>query len=188
VWDGATNDAIAFLNAALRVTPEADPERIGIFGRSRGGTVALLAAIRDPRIRAVVAWSAPVDHFNLMGYGGWSRRELAGEGLRRKSPTTGIAGQFIETFLRRAIAGERDLADVRHLLIASSPLYFAQRLSVPTQLHYGEDDPVVSARNGRALMAKTKADAHFYPGFGHDTDRIAANESSRRFFAEHLLP
>jgi acetyl esterase/lipase len=187
VWDGATDDAIAFLNAALRVTPEADPGRIGIFGRSRGGTVALLAAIRDPRIRAVVAWSAPADHFHLMGHGGWSRRELAEEGLRRKSTTRGLAGQFIETFLRRAVARERDLADVRHHLIASSPLYFANRLPAATQLHYGEDDPVVSAANGRAIAAKRAVDAHFYPGFGHDTDRLAANEHSRRFFAKYLL-
>jgi pimeloyl-ACP methyl ester carboxylesterase len=186
VWDGATDDALAFLNAALTVTPEADPDRIGVFGRSRGGTVALLAAIRDPRIRSVVAWAAPVDHFYLMGSGGWSRRELVAEGLRRRSPTTGIGGQFIETFLKRAIARERELNDVRHLLIASSPLYFAERLPAATQLHFGEDDPVVSARNGRAIAGKRTVDAHFYPGFGHDTDRIGANELSRRFFAKHL--
>jgi pimeloyl-ACP methyl ester carboxylesterase len=186
VWDGATDDALAFLDAALRVTPEADPARIGIFGRSRGGTVALLAAIRDPRIRVVVAWAAPTDHFVLMGSGGWSRREIVEEGLRQKSPPTGIGGQFIETFLARAIARERGLEDVRQLLISSSPLYFAARLPEATQLHYGADDPVVGARNGRAIAAERAVESHFYPGFGHDTDRIAAAESSRRFLASHL--
>jgi len=39
----------------LQRQPDVDPERIGILGVSKGAEAALLAATRDPRIRAVVA-------------------------------------------------------------------------------------------------------------------------------------
>lgn len=35
-----------------------DADRIGLLGHSRGGGVVLLAAARDPRIRAVVTWAS----------------------------------------------------------------------------------------------------------------------------------
>jgi len=188
-WDGATDDAIAFLNAALKVTPEADPSRIGIFGKSRGGTVALLAAARDSRFRCVVAWSAPTDHFAEMVQSGWLPRERTAEGLRQKSARDKLAGQFIETFLRGAIEGEEDLHEVRRHMIASSPLYFADRLP-PAQLHYGDDDNVVCGGNGRALERRVKdasrIEAFHYPAAGHDLDQDAAFEHSRRFLLRSL--
>lgn len=188
VWDGATDDTIAALNVVLKTIPQADPNRICTFGRSRGGTVALLAAIRDPRIRCVVAWAAPTDHFQLMGQGGWTRQEAVAQGLREHSAPNGIGGQFIETFLRSALAGERPLAETRHHLIASSPLYFAGRLP-RIQIHYGVDDPIVPLVNGKALASAAKnVETFFYPGFGHDTDRDAASRESRRFLLEILGP
>ena len=188
VWDGAADDAIAFLTAALRVTPEADPERIGIFGRSRGGTVALLAGARDPRIRAVVAWAAPTDHFTpRIEQSGWARRESVELGLRHESPPSAVGGQFIELFLRGAIARKHELGDVRRHLLAGSPLYFADTLPA-TQIHYGEDDRIVPQRNGRELARRRPdADAHFYPRHGHDTDSATAYRLTGAFFAKMLL-
>jgi tetratricopeptide (TPR) repeat protein len=188
-WDGAADDAIAFLNAALKVTPEADPSRIGIFGKSRGGTVALLAAARAPRFRCVVAWSAPTDHFVEMVQSGWLPRERTAEGLRQKSPRDKLAGQLIDTFLRGAIEGEEDLHEVRRHIVASSPLYFADRLP-PAQVHYGDDDNVVCSGNGRALERrvadKSRLEAIYYPAAGHDLDQDAAFENSRRFLQRGL--
>ena len=188
VWDGAADDTIAFLSAALQVTPEADPERIGAFGASRGGTIALLVGARDPRIRAVVAWAAPTDHFTPAGEtSGWSRRESVQLGLDRKSSPSEIGGQFIELFLRGAIARKQSLAAVRRHLLAGSPLYFAETLPA-TQLHYGEDDVHVPQRHGRDLARRRPdADAHFYAGYGHETDRVTANRLSGEFLARLLL-
>lgn len=188
-WDGAADDAIAFLNAVLKVTPEANSERVGVFGKSRGGTVALLAAIRDPRFKSVVAWSGPTDHFAEMVQAGWTPRERTAEGLRQKSSREQLAGQFIETFLRPAIEGESDLREVRLHMIASSPLYFAERLP-PTQIHYGDDDNVVCPGNGRALekrvLDKSRIEAWYYAEAGHDLDRDAAFANSKRFILRML--
>ena len=49
-FDGATTDAIAFLNVTIKTYSQADESRIAIYGGSRGGTVALLASARDRRI------------------------------------------------------------------------------------------------------------------------------------------
>jgi fermentation-respiration switch protein FrsA (DUF1100 family) len=45
--------ALAFLSAQ----PENDPERIGLLGHSMGGATAILAAVRHPEIKAVIAES-----------------------------------------------------------------------------------------------------------------------------------
>ena len=46
-WDYDVDDALALLNVALAITPQAKPEALSLVGASRGGGVALLAGIRD---------------------------------------------------------------------------------------------------------------------------------------------
>jgi Prolyl oligopeptidase family len=184
VWDGATDDFLAFTAAALSVTPEADGSRIAAFGKSRGGSVALLAAIRDPRFDAVVAWSAPTDHFFEMVQSGWTPRERAAEGLRAKSDVFGIGGQFLETFLARP----RSVAEQRLHLIASSPLWHAERLRA-AQAHYGLDDNMVSAGNGRALASRNrKIEMIWHAEAGHDLNPEKAIAETRRFLRQRLMP
>ena len=188
VWDGATDDLIAFTSAALKVTPEANGENMCAFGKSRGGNVALLAGIRDRRFDCVADWSGPTDHFYEMVQMGRTPRERVAEGLYRKSDVFGMAGQFIETWLRAPLAGERDLAETRLHLLASSPLWFAESLP-PSQIHYGEEDNVVSPRNGRALLQRLpagRAEALFYENAGHDLEREKAFRETRRFLLQHL--
>ena len=53
------DDALALLNAALELTPQAKIEGLSIVGGSRGAGVALLAGIRDERIENIVALFGP---------------------------------------------------------------------------------------------------------------------------------
>ena len=185
-WDGAAQDLLAFLHVALETTPEADPNKICIFGRSRGGTVALLAAERDPRIGCVVAWAAPTDWFELMAPAGWTQQQIAEDALRYRSKMNESGGQFIYNFLRYAVEGKEQLADVRRRMIASSPLYFTGSLP-PTQANYGMEDSIVPQRNGREFVKRAGqgVEAHFYPDAGHDQDLFEAPENARRFLLEH---
>ncbi len=51
----------------MRGRPEIDGEHLGLYGRSQGGLVALLAAARVPTlVRAVVVWNAvtDIDHWH----------------------------------------------------------------------------------------------------------------------------
>ena len=184
VWDGATDDFVAFTAAALTVTPEADGERVCAFGKSRGGAVALLAGIRDRRFDCVAAWAAPTDHLFEMVQSGWTPRERAAEGLRVKADVFGIGGQFIETFLGKP----RGVAEQRLHLIASSPLWFAERLPA-TQAHYGVDDNMVSVRNGRALASRNgKVEMVFHEEAGHDLNQAKAYRETARFLRQRLMP
>jgi fermentation-respiration switch protein FrsA (DUF1100 family) len=53
---------------------EVDPERIGIFGKSMGGTVAVHYAAENPSIAAVAAASAPADMASMLKH--YLRSEL----------------------------------------------------------------------------------------------------------------
>lgn len=215
-WDGATDDAIALLNVALKTTPEANANRICAFGRSRGGSVALLMGERDARIRCVVEWSGPADWFSLMGTEGWTQQEIFAEGLRTRAKPNETGGQLVEHFLSKAVRGDEDLPAVRRRMLAGSPLYFANRLP-RVQMHYGMEDTSVPVRNGLRLaerlkfsaraasprypeemssairksgavfMQRGKSEAFFYPGQGHDTDRLLAPLLSRKFLIDELL-
>ena len=191
--DGAADDAIALLNVALATTPAADPDRICAYGHSRGGNVALLLGIRDLRIDCVVDLAGPTDWFYLMGTNGWTEEELWTEAVNTKATPQQSGGQNVERFLGKAIDGKADLAAVRHNMIASSPIYFAKKLP-RAQLHYGIEDPFVPVRNGYEFVNELKKQnvpareytAFFYPGEGHDTDRLAAPVAARAFLTEQL--
>ena len=192
-WDGATDDALALLNVALRTTPEIDTARIYSFGKSRGGSVAMLAALRDRRIKRVVEWAGPSDWFKLMADEGWTQQELVEEGLRIHAKPDETAGQFIERFLLKAINGTWNLQETRLKMLASSPLYFASTLAA-LQIHHGVEDYNVPIANARALtdslkkMGKARNDLepYFYEGFGHDTDVQLATERTHKFLIEKM--
>ncbi len=191
-WDGATDDFLAFLAVAKRVTPEADTSRVCAFGRSRGGTVALLASIREPSLACTVAWAAPTEWLRLMGTWGWTQRQLVEEGLRQRSPPGRVGGQFIDYFLSRALAGTRGLADTRLHLVASSPLYFADRTGT-AQVHWAGEDSAVPVINGREFVRAAGPrgarclEVHFHDDAGHDQDRVEAPWASRRYLLAHLF-
>ena len=190
VWDGATDDLLAFLVVAKRTTPEADTTRVCVFGRSRGGTVALLASIREPSIDCAVAWAAPTDWFELMGQQGWTVRQAAEEALYSSSELHEIGGQFLNTFLRRVAAGEEPMERARRRMLASSPLWFAADIGC-VQAHWGVDDVIVPVRNGRAFGEQAASSRCYEPVIheraGHDQDRIVAPILSARYLASHLF-
>jgi hypothetical protein len=53
-YDGATDDAIALLNVVEADVPQADFSRVMARGGSRGGNIALLLAVRDPRVTVAI--------------------------------------------------------------------------------------------------------------------------------------
>ena len=169
-WEGAALDTIAFTTAALEVTPEIDPAHIVVYGYSRGGGVALLVAQRDPRVRAVLAFAAPTDWFRAMTDqdGPWSER-LAAAARDSALPPDTLRNQFLEWFVRGRDA--EDLALLRRRLLASSPLYFVERLRAG-QVHHGSADSAVPVENATALRdaartANVKVDIRIYAGAPH---------------------
>lgn len=143
--------------------------RIGAFGYSLGGAVAILGAAEDPRIRAVSAW-APFADLRVLAL------HLYGNLWLLKYP-------FVELLIlwgRLFLGGD---------ITRPSPEMAAARLTIPVQLWASRDDdqiPFVHAeRLQRALAANPRAEIHL--GRGLHTDR--ATDFERRiaeFFARTL--
>jgi tetratricopeptide (TPR) repeat protein len=191
-WDGATDDAIAFISAGLDSCPQADAKQIVAFGKSRGGAVAMLLGARDPRVRAIVSWSGPAGWIENMPQSGWSQFELVREGISAKASPFSTAGQAIRTFFKPAIDGKRNLAQTRDRLIASSPIYFVRQLPA-AQLHYGVNDYVVSSEEGRSIEAalarlvprRADISVMYEKDGGHDLNPKTAVPSTRRFLLKY---
>ena len=194
-WDGGADDAIALISAVRAVEPRADTSRVCVYGRSRGGGVALLVGSRDRRVRCVVAISPPVDWFDAMWWNGRPREEKITRALAmRARPDQAAGGQFIEWVLAPVIEGRWTLSDARRRMIAMSPLYSLDRLP-PLLAFHGEEDGDVPARNGRildsALAARPARAQRPYrvaitPWAGHDADPLLIVRDVPAFLARYL--
>lgn len=136
-FDGATDDVLAFLNLIHQTERNADVNRTSARGGSRGGTVALLAGIRDNRIKRTVGVVCPTNMLELTAQ-------------NEHDPT--YQCQFLSSFKN----GQSTLAETRNKMIASSPYYFAQHLPL-TQLHLGLKDWNVPVKLGYDLNQKITA-------------------------------
>jgi len=135
-FDGATDDAIACLNAVAIAFKEADTTKVMIRGGSRGGTVALLMAERDKRVKRAAGVAFPSDLLGLT-----------------KMHQQDATYQF--QFLNALITNSATLEETRTKMIASSPLYFCGKLP-ETQIHYGDKDDITPSAQGEMLFNAMK--------------------------------
>ncbi|HMC08703.1 MAG TPA: alpha/beta fold hydrolase, partial [Actinomycetota bacterium] len=153
--------------------------RVGMFGESYGGAMALLAAAYDPRIRATVpilTWSSLVRSFLpndledvppgqggvfkqawaglfLGGIPGRSGRDAAGAAL---SPCPGFVEAVCRAYVETAVAGQAPPGAV-DLLSASSPASVISRIRAPTMLVQGEADTLFDLNEAVANRAGISA-------------------------------
>jgi dipeptidyl aminopeptidase/acylaminoacyl peptidase len=154
-YDGATDDAIALMNVVEADVPQADFSRLMVRGGSRGGNIALLLAVRDPRVTVVSAGSAPTDFY---------RADVAKHYGRQ------YQCQFIEG---------KTADESRRRILASSPLRFPVLRNVTkVYLDQGSADDVVPPWNAEEMAAALRAQGvnleyHLYAGYGHDLNESA---------------
>jgi acetyl esterase/lipase len=148
-YDGAADDSIALLNIVDAEIPAADFTRVMARGGSRGGNIALLLGVRDARVTAVSAGSAPVDFY---------REEVADRYGRQ------YRCQFFE--------GKSEQQS-RERMLASSPLHYPMLAAVRrVYLDHGDADTVVPPWNATEMAAHlrsagTRVELQMYVGFGH---------------------
>lgn len=168
-WDRDVDDALSLLEAALSITPEADPERIGVLGFSRGAAVGLLMAIRDPRIDSVVEFFGPTDFFGPFVQ---DVVEEALAGSLRDLPGLDFLNQ---EFIQPLNVGDLSIAEMRMELLRRSPVYFASRLP-DVQVHHGTSDDVVPVAEAERLIqvmtdlgrTAPSFESYLYQGGGHN--------------------
>lgn len=167
-WDYDVDDALALLNVALEITPQAKIEGLSIVGGSRGAGVALLAGIRDERIENIVALFGPTDFFD-----DWVREIAREAAMGFPRDLTGVA-HIDTTFIQPYLRGEIDLAEVRLELVRRSSVLFAEDLPA-VQLHHGDADGTVVVSQAHSLIRAMEAlgreppefEAFIYEGGGH---------------------
>jgi pimeloyl-ACP methyl ester carboxylesterase len=167
-----------------------DPSRLGLFGHSRGGAVALLGAARPEardRLRALVTWAA-VSHFD----------RLSADELRRWRETgTWVAvnartGQELPVGLEllRDVEAHRDELD---------PRLAAARRAAPWLIVHGDRDETVPIAEGEALAAAAASPSEWLrvegadhtfgaktPFAGPNPLLIAAMNATQAFLLRHL--
>ena len=168
-WDYDVDDALALVNVALELTPEAKAEGLSVLGASRGGGVALLAGIRDERIENIITLFGPTDYFDE-----WVQEIVREAALGMPRDLTGVA-HMDSTFIQPYMRGRVELARGRLELVRRSAVLFAEDLPA-VQLHHGTGDETVSVSQAHSMIRTMEAlgreppgfEAFIYEGAGHD--------------------
>ena len=130
---GSPDYVIDVLNAAasLKQYPDADPQRIGMWGHSMGGWITLRAMVTDPDIQAGVIWGGVVGAYEDL-LTGWRRGD-------RPPPTpdpNGTRGRWRNS-LTSLFGSPESNPEFWQSLSAN---YFLDDLSGPIQLHHTRGD------------------------------------------------
>lgn len=166
----------------------AAPRRVALLGHSRGGGEALLHAARDPRVDALVTWSAISsirERWSREFVQAWERGETVYIRNARTGQEMPMAPVFWQDIMRNS-----DRLDIRA---------HASKLRVPWLIVHGDSDETVAVSEARTLVeaAGPNADFHIVEGgthtfgathpFAGTTPQLTeATRATLRFLAEHL--
>ncbi len=189
-WDRDVDDAMALLSVALERTPAIDPERLAAVGLSRGGGVALLHSIRDPRIDVVVEFFGPTDFFDA-----WVQLIFEDIVVGRFDPNELPGVDYLaEEFVRPFAAGQISETAMRREMIRRSAVEFG--VDIPAlQLHHGVLDFVVPVSQAESLVARLQGlgrgepdfQFYFYTNGRHDPFTLAGSvPRAESFLLEYL--
>ena len=160
-----TVDVLNAVGAVGRL-PEADPERIGLWGHSMGGQITLRAMVVSGDIKAGVLWAGMVaSQAELLD---WWRWRWAG----RPTPTPGSNGDTAR-FGEDLVARYGSPAENPDFWASISPVTYLADLSGPIQLHHGTADESVPVEYSESLDAAIRdvggtVELHLYPGDNHN--------------------
>ncbi|MEM7510617.1 MAG: prolyl oligopeptidase family serine peptidase [Bacteroidota bacterium] len=149
-FDGATDDALRLLEVAMETVNGADSTQVAVYGISRGGTVSLLAAARDKRIKAAISQVGPVDFL-------------------RKDVFDRYNLQYRYQFLN----GEATFEERRKHILRSSPVHFIHDYENKLLILHGMNDKTVPLWNADEILQQREADSltfHEYWNAGHNFD------------------
>ena len=168
-WDYDVDDALALINVTLQITPEADPESIGVLGFSRGASVGMLMAIRDSRIDLVIEFFGPTD---FLGEFVQTLTEEALLGNPRDLPGLDYLN---DTFIQPLKDSALTIPEARMELVRRSPVYFADQIP-DLQVHHGTADQTVPVSEAERLISvmrnlgrgEPEFEYYVYEGGRHD--------------------
>ncbi|MGD2147096.1 MAG: alpha/beta fold hydrolase [Anaerolineae bacterium] len=171
--------------ASLQRLPEADPERVGMWGHSMGGTITLRAMVVTDDIKAGVIWAGVVATYEEV----WAARPRW------------VAGRAVSTPDASSTATPPDdglfaygsFNENPEFWAAIDPLSYLADLSGPIQIHHATGDqsvPVAFSEDlyDRLEEAGQPAELYVYEGDDHNISANfgAAIQRSVAFFDQHV--
>lgn len=169
--------------AAVKTMPEADPDRIGMWGHSMGGFITLRAMVVSDEIRAGVIWGGVVVSYeDLFAHWRRDRNELT------PSPTprpNSIRNRWFEQY--------GTFEENPHFWASISSNSYIADLSGPIQLHHGSADQSVPLLFSEILHAEAQSagvpsELFLYEGDNHNISNSfwTAMERSVAFFDRYV--
>lgn len=168
---GAPDYVVDVMNAleSVRRWPDADPDRVGMWGHSMGGQITLRAMVISDAVKAGVIWAGVVASYpDLLAH--WGRRTAvsAGPAGAVPAPAANWRSRLVAEF------GSPDLnPEFWNSISANS---YLSDLAGPVQLHHGTADASVPLRMSETLEqqigdAGGTAELFSYPGDDHNLSR-----------------
>jgi len=158
-----TQDAALVALDFLRKQPFMNPNKVALYGYSRGAIVASMVATRDPKLAAVVLGAGAYDFFS------WYPTPLRGIDANIRLE----AGTSAEAFRAR------------------SAMYHAEKIKAPVLLLHGAQDERIPLRQAEAFFDKVRANSiaakmKIFPGAAHGIPIDQQYSEIYPFLAEFL--
>jgi dipeptidyl aminopeptidase/acylaminoacyl peptidase len=181
---GSPGYTVDVLNAvaSLKRFPQADPNRIGMWGHSMGGFLTLRAMVISPDIKAGVIWSGVVASYpDLLSK--WHR----GSG---PTPTPGTSGRGWRSGWISEYGTPQENPNFWNAISAN---YYLADISGPLQLHHGTGDTEVPLEFSQTLYDELKqagktAEFYTYKDDNHNLSNYFSLAMTRtiEFFNKYL--
>lgn len=180
--------AIDDLNAiaSIKKYKSVNPNKIGVWGHSMGGNIALRDLVIVPKdIKAVVIWGGVVGSYDdLMN--NWQKRVRYQPSEREFA----LRNRYRQTIVQKFGTPQANPTFWNSI----DPTYFVKDIQAPVQLHHGLEDEEVPVLFSQSLYDKLKkagknTEIYTYPGADHnisDPSFSVAIERSVKFFDKYL--
>ena len=160
---GSPGYTVDVLNAvtSLQRFPDADRNRIGMWGHSMGGNLTLRALVIDPRIKAAVIWAGVTASYQDL-LENWHPPPGSG-------PPPSARGTWRQDWLARYGAPEQNPT----FWDSISPMAYLADISAPVQVHHGTADVEVPLAFSQKLADQLRANGktvelYTYAGADHN--------------------
>jgi dipeptidyl aminopeptidase/acylaminoacyl peptidase len=177
------------LNAVTSVKqhPDADPDRVGMWGHSMGGGITLRAMVVTEDVKAGVIWAGMVaDYSGLLE---WYQRRFADRPTPTPDPDSTGRGwayeEMVETY--------GSIEENPEFWASIDPTSYLSDLSGPIQLHHGTADETVPVEFSEDLFAQLQelghvAELHLHENDNHNISNTfgTAMQLSIEFFDQHV--
>jgi fermentation-respiration switch protein FrsA (DUF1100 family) len=175
--------------ASMKNFPEADPDRIGMWGHSMGGHITLRSMVISDDIKAGVIWAGVVASYPDL-FERWRRRnDSAGTDIFPTPDPNSRRGRWRRELMETYGSPE----DNPEFWASISPNSYLSDLSGPIQLHHGTADSSVPLEFSETLVTQLEAvgqpiELYTYEGDNHNisVNFSTAMQRSIQFFDEHV--